>query len=122
MLVIVFVFAHGLYFYDIVYSVYPGNKGVEDLTVDPNQEVAYYQVALGTDRRFPKTRDNIIPFTYVGKNTSTTFLDLDLVPGFATYYFTVRAYSSAYTYASATSNGFYVSFDGGVTGEIYTNV
>lgn len=74
-------------------------------------------MALGTDRRFPKTRDNIVPFTNVGKNTTVTFKDLNLVPGYATYYFTVRAYSSAYTFATSTSNGFYVSFDGGVTGE-----
>jgi hypothetical protein len=83
---------------------------------DPNQEIAYYMVALGTDRRFPNTWDNIVPFTNVGLNTSVTFKDLDLEPGYAVYYFTVRAYSASYAWTSTTSNGFYVSFDGGVTG------
>lgn len=99
---------------------FPGDKGIEDLEVDPNQEVSYYEVALGTDRRFPKTRDNIVPFTNVGKNSSVTFKDLDLEPGYAHYYFTVKAFSSAYTFVTTTSNGFYVSFDGGVTGKEYS--
>lgn len=46
-----------------------------------------------------------------------TFKDLDLIPGYAVYYFTVKAYSASYSYAISTSNGFYVSFDGGVTGK-----
>lgn len=77
--------------------------------------MTYYEVALGTDRRFDKTRDNVVPFTNVGLNTSVTFKDLDLEPGFAVYYFTVRAYSVSSTSVTVTSNGFYVSFDGGVS-------
>lgn len=96
-----------------------GNKGVDEgVEADPDQAVAYYEVALGNDRRFDNTRDNVVPFTPVGNKTSVTFKDLDLEPGFAVYYFTVRAYSIASTTATTTSNGFFVSFDGGVTGKI----
>ncbi|XP_060596420.1 uncharacterized protein LOC132750448 [Ruditapes philippinarum] len=70
-------------------EILTGNKGVDEETkADPNQEVAYYEVALGTDRRFEKTRDNVVPFLNVGLNTSVTFKDLDLEPGFAVYFFT----------------------------------
>ncbi|XP_048250793.1 uncharacterized protein LOC124111176 [Haliotis rufescens] len=80
-----------------------------------SQEVVYYEVAVGTDRRFPKTRDNIVPFTNVGLNKTATFFDLDLTPVTAFYYFTVRAHSSSGSKAEVTSNGFSVGFDGGVT-------
>jgi hypothetical protein len=82
---------------------------------DKNQAVAYYEVALGTDRRFPKTRDNIVPFTNVGHNTTITFCGLDLLPGIGMYYFTVKAHSASYSVAMVTSNGFRVGYDGGVT-------
>ena len=95
-----------------------GNKGVDEGDeVDPDQQVAYYEVALGTDRRFDKTRDNVVPFTNVGLNTSVTFKDLDLVPGYGVYYFTVQAFSTSSSSATITSNGFFVSFDGGVSGK-----
>ncbi|KAK3612515.1 hypothetical protein CHS0354_024486 [Potamilus streckersoni] len=98
-------------------DILTGNAGVQmdDITPSKDQEVEYYEVALGTDRRFKKTRDNVVPFTKVDRNTSVTFWDLDLVPGFAMYYFTVRAYSASYSVSEVTSNGFYVAFDGGVT-------
>ncbi|XP_053400990.1 uncharacterized protein LOC123541000 [Mercenaria mercenaria] len=99
-----------------VSEILTGNKGVDEgEETDPDQEVAYYEVALGSDRRFDKTRDNVVPFTNVGKNTSVTFKDLDLEPGFAVYYFTVRAFSASSASATITSNGFFVSFDGGVS-------
>ncbi|XP_071123199.1 uncharacterized protein [Mytilus edulis] len=79
-----------------------------------NQQVTYYEVAVGTDRRFPKTRDNIVPFTSVGRNTSITFYNLDLVPGSGLYYFTIKAYSASYSIATVTSNGFRVGFDGSI--------
>ncbi|PVD18248.1 hypothetical protein C0Q70_21774, partial [Pomacea canaliculata] len=81
-----------------------------------SQEVAFYEVALGTDRRYDSTRDNIVPWTKVGQNTSVTFYDLDLVPGEAMYYFSVRAHSSSNSIAEVTSNGFSVGYDGGVQG------
>ncbi|KAK3612537.1 hypothetical protein CHS0354_024514 [Potamilus streckersoni] len=98
-------------------DILTGNAGVQvdDITPSKDQEIEYYEVALGTDRRFKKTRDDVVPFTKVGRNTSVTFWDLDLVPGFAMYYFTVRAYSASYSMSEVTSNGFYVAFDGGVT-------
>ncbi|VDI54125.1 Hypothetical predicted protein [Mytilus galloprovincialis] len=81
---------------------------------DKNQAVEFYEVALGTDRRFSKTRDNIVPFTNVGKDKKVTFYDLDLVPGTGMYYFTVKAYSASHSVAIVTSNGFHVGYDGGV--------
>lgn len=78
--------------------------------------MAFYEVALGTDRRYDSTRDNIVPWTKVGQNTSVTFYDLDLVPGEAMYYFSVRAHSSSNSIAEVTSNGFSVGYDEGVQG------
>ncbi|XP_052806221.1 uncharacterized protein LOC128235438 [Mya arenaria] len=95
-----------------------GNQGFETNSEEA-PEIEYYEVALGTDRRFPKTRDNVVPFTNVGRKTSVTFLNLDLDSGDVVYYFTVRAYSKTFATAFAMSNGFYVKFNGGVNaGEI----
>ncbi|KAL3873866.1 hypothetical protein ACJMK2_036950, partial [Sinanodonta woodiana] len=99
-------------------DILTGNAGVQisnEEDIPGYQKVSYYEVALGTDRRFSKTQNNIVPFTNVGRNTSVTFLDLDLIPGSAVYYFTVKAYSESYSTAIVTSNGFYVGFEGGVT-------
>ncbi|XP_076086943.1 uncharacterized protein LOC143057517 [Mytilus galloprovincialis] len=98
-----------------------GNQGYQakdSNTADQTiaQEIMYYEVAVGTDRRFQKTRDNIVPFTNVGLNKSVTFYDLNLASGTAMYYFTVRAYSISYSIATVTSNGFHVGYDGGVEG------
>ncbi|XP_062596534.1 uncharacterized protein LOC134257978, partial [Saccostrea cucullata] len=82
---------------------------------DKSQQVAYYLVALGTDRRFNKTRDNVVPYLNVGTNTSVTFYDLDLSLGDAVYYFSVYAVSKSFSKTLVTSNGFYVGYDGGVT-------
>lgn len=103
-----------------------GNPGVHvdesQINEQPdNQQVAFYEVAVGTDRRFPKTRDNIVPFTNVGKNKSVTFYDLDLVPASGLYYFTVKAFSASYSVATVVSNGFHVGFDGGVTRKFVYN-
>ena len=84
---------------------------------DGSQQVAYYLVALGSDRRFNHTRDNIVPYTNVGTNTSVTFYDLDLTPGIAVYYFSVYAVSKSFSRTLVTSNGFFVGYDGGVTGK-----
>ena len=89
------------------------NAIVQDKT--GNQNVRRYQVALGTDRRYDNTRDNIIPWTDVGLNTSVTFFDLNLTPQTATYYFSVRAYSQSNSKAEVTSNGFRTGFNNGVT-------
>ena len=74
-------------------------------------------MALGSDRRFNHTRDNVVPYTNVGTNTSVTFYDLDLTPGIALYYFSVYAVSKSFSRTLVTSNGFYVGYDGGVTGK-----
>ena len=57
--------------------IHPGNAEVTKHHTT-EQAVDYYEAALGTDRRYPKTRDNVVPFTYVGQNTTVTFKNLDL--------------------------------------------
>ena len=69
---------------------------------------------MGTDRRFPETRDNIVPFTNVGKDKTVTFYDLNLTPGTGMYYFTVKAYSASHSVAMVRSNRFPVGYRGGV--------
>ena len=56
----------------------PGNAGVIKEAKPPNQEIVRYEVAVGTDRRFANTRDDIVAWTDVGLNTSVTFYDLDV--------------------------------------------
>ena len=87
-----------------------------DQELPDNQKISMYEVALGTDRRFSYTRTNIVPFTDVGNRTSYTFEGLDLVPGTSKYYCTVKAYSTSLSTAQSMSNGFFVTFNGGVTG------
>ena len=103
------------------FVVVSGNKGVAQ-EVEPNQDIAYYEVALGTDVRFPLTRTNVVPFTNVYLNTTVTFTNLALEAGYGIYFFTVKAYSSSYSTATVTSNGFYVNSDGGVTGNKLYNL
>ncbi|XP_033637389.1 uncharacterized protein LOC117298318 isoform X2 [Asterias rubens] len=73
------------------------------------QAVDYYEVAVGTDRRYPKTRDNTVPFTNVGQNTSVTFNNLDLQA--ATYYVTVKGHSASFSAAEVTSSGITAGVD-----------
>ncbi|XP_076087285.1 uncharacterized protein LOC143057777 [Mytilus galloprovincialis] len=111
----------GLLASDVFEADVEGNQGYQannsNTAHQPNaQEIIYYEVAVGTDRTFAKTRDNIVPFTNVGLNQSVTFYDLNLASGTAMYYFTVKAYSVSYSIATVTSNGFHVGYDGGVEG------
>ncbi|XP_078664148.1 uncharacterized protein LOC144907219 [Branchiostoma floridae x Branchiostoma belcheri] len=97
-----------------------GATGNEEVQTDENQHqaVAYYEVAVGTDRTYPKTRDNTVEFTNVGLNKTWTFHHLDLKPS-GLYYVTVRAYSTSNAMVEVTSNGIQVGFDVAVTaGEV----
>nr|XP_006817093.1 PREDICTED: uncharacterized protein LOC100376421 [Saccoglossus kowalevskii] len=76
------------------------------------QEIEHYEIAAGTDRRYPTTRYDIQPFTNVALNTSYTFHDLRLVPRRLTYYITVRAFSVSTSMAEVTSNGIKVGYGG----------
>lgn len=88
----------------------------DDPTVDTeigrNQIIAYYEIAAGTDRRYPKTRDNIHPFINVGLNKTWTFDNLILVPKTSTYYITVRAHALSTAIVEVTSNGVKVGYGG----------
>ncbi|XP_066300154.1 uncharacterized protein [Branchiostoma lanceolatum] len=95
--------------------------GNEEVKTDEKQHqaVAYYEVAVGTDRTYPNTRDNIVEFTNAGLNKTWTFHHLNLEQsGF--YYITVRAYSTSNAMVEVTSNGIQVGFEVGVTaGEVF---
>ena len=77
----------------------------------------YYEVAVGTDRSSPKTRDNVVPFTNVGKNTTIVFDNLDLQPLTAVYYVTVRALSVSFASSEVSSNGITAGVSSRVAGE-----
>ena len=72
----------------------------------PEQEVSYYEAAVGSNSEYSSTRSDIIPFTNIGLNTSHTFTGLNLVSQSQTYYVTVRAHSVSGSVAQVTSNGF----------------
>ncbi|XP_022100316.1 uncharacterized protein LOC110984425 [Acanthaster planci] len=80
------------------------------------QSIDYYEAAVGTDPRYPKTRDNVVPFTHVGLNTTVTFTNLDLTVQDSTYYVTVRAYSVNFATAEVTSTGISVGIGSTVHG------
>ncbi|XP_038050728.1 uncharacterized protein LOC119723897 [Patiria miniata] len=89
------------------------HTGNDEVTNDQTtqQTVDYYEAAVGTDRRYPKTRDNTVPFTYVGQNTTVTFRNLDLKALDSTYYVTVRGHSASFSTAEVTSTGINVGVD-----------
>ncbi|OWF48074.1 Delta-like protein 1 [Mizuhopecten yessoensis] len=94
-----------------------------DETGDPTQTISYYEVAIGDDHRFPKTRSNIQYYFNVGLNRSHTFRYLNLTAQDVTYYVTVRGISVAGSQDEASSNGIKVGFkDQIVSGLIETPV
>ncbi|XP_070572594.1 uncharacterized protein [Ptychodera flava] len=76
------------------------------------QVISHYEVAAGTDRRYPTTRTDIHPFVDVGLNKSHTFTDLLLTPRSVTYYITVKAYSVSTAMVEQSSNGIQVGYGG----------
>ena len=85
-----------------------------DTTIGKHQHIVHYEVAVGTDRRFHNTRNNIRPFTNVGLNVTWTFSDLQLIARNSIYYVTVRAYSETSAMVEVTSNGIKVGYGGPV--------
>lgn len=69
------------------------------------QQVLYYEAAVGSNLDSVATRSDIVPFTNLGLQTSYTFDDLDLVSQSQTYYVTVRAHSVSGSIAEVTSTG-----------------
>ncbi|XP_078585863.1 uncharacterized protein LOC144867674 [Branchiostoma floridae x Branchiostoma japonicum] len=86
----------------------------EILEIGDHQLVDYYEVAVGTDRRYPSTRTNVRPFINVGRNRTVTFEYLHLIPRTGIYYVTVRAVSLASSRTEVTSNGIRVGFGGDI--------
>ena len=82
------------------------------------QEIAFYEVAVGTDRRYPNTKSNIAPFTNVGLSTVYLFEGLQLVAMDQVYYVTVRAHAVSGATVDVTSNGIRVGFDELIRGEL----
>ncbi|KAI0235602.1 hypothetical protein LSAT2_013879 [Lamellibrachia satsuma] len=81
-----------------------------DATIGEHLKIEHYEVAVGTDRRFHNTRNNIRPFTNVGLNVTWTFSDLELIARTSIYYVTVRAYSDSSSMVEVTSNGIKVGY------------
>ncbi|XP_063447918.1 uncharacterized protein LOC134727466 [Mytilus trossulus] len=77
---------------------------------DPTQKIRKYEVAIGTDRRYAKTRSNVHYFVEVGLNTSYSFKNMNLTAKTVTYYMTVRGYSNAGSYQEESSNGIKVGY------------
>nr|KAG5700346.1 hypothetical protein BaRGS_029598 [Batillaria attramentaria] len=71
--------------------------------------------AVGTDRRYSRTKSNIHAFQSVGLATNFTFQGLNLTSYTVTYYVTVRGHSAAGSYAESSSDGVRVGFSGEVT-------
>jgi hypothetical protein len=82
-----------------------------DGSKDPTQDIHHYEVSIGNDRRYEKTRSNIHFFVNVGLNTSYTFKALNLTSKLVKYYVTVRSYSMAGGYTEGYSNGIRVGFN-----------
>lgn len=81
-----------------------------DKSRDPTQKIRKYEIAVGTDRRYPKMRANIHYFVDVGLNTSYTFYNLNLTAKTVTYFMTVRAHSYAGSFQEVSSNGIKVGY------------
>lgn len=77
---------------------------------DPTQQILYYEVAIGNDRRFPNSRSNIHYFENVGLNTSYTFNGLNLTAKSVQYFITVQAMSRAGSTQESYSNGIRVGY------------
>ena len=72
------------------------------------QEIEYFEVALGSDKELLTTRSDIVPFTRVGLANTHSFTGLNLVPLSQTYYATVRAHAISGAVAEVTSDGIVV--------------
>ena len=78
----------------------------------PSQIISYYEVAVGTDRKFTNTRHNIHEFINVGLNRSHTFVGLNLTLQKTVYYITIRAHSVAGSFSEISTDGVRVGFSG----------
>ncbi|WAQ98208.1 hypothetical protein MAR_022581 [Mya arenaria] len=78
---------------------------------DPTQSITRYEIAIGNDRRYSKTRSNVHYFVNVGLNTAYTFTNLNLTSKLIRYYITVRGFSQAGGFVEGYSNGIRVGFD-----------
>eukprot|EP00118_Oscarella_pearsei_P018126 m.184105 g.184105 ORF g.184105 m.184105 type:complete len:5153 (+) comp39317_c0_seq2:47-15505(+) len=91
-------------------------------SMSPSQQVAFYEVALGTDDRYFLARQNVVPFVTVGLNRSIVFENLELTPRTQKYFFTIRAMSQTGVTVESTSNGIFVGFgDSPSAGVVETN-
>ena len=73
------------------------------------QEIAYYEIAAGSDRQYASTRTDVFPFTSVSLRTSYNITGLSL-RAMNRYYITVRAHAVSGATADATSNGIQVGY------------
>ncbi|XP_045172526.2 uncharacterized protein LOC123534370 [Mercenaria mercenaria] len=91
-------------------------------TNDPTQVIEHYEISIGNDRRYEKTRSNVHFSVNVGLNRSYTFSNLNLTAKLVRYYVTVRGYSKVGGFSESTSNGIRVGFSEAIIpGVILTN-
>ena len=107
---------HNLNYQESTTSVGAHWSGFGDSTEE--QEITFYEIALGTDRRYSSTKTNIFPFTNVGLSTVYTLEGLQLVPMDQLYYVTVRAHAVSGATIDVTSNGIRVGFKELIRGEV----
>ena len=79
------------------------------------QEIEYYEVALGSDSEYSHTKSDIVPFTNVGLDKTHSFSGIDIVPLTQIYYATVKAHAVSGAVAEVTSNGIVVGLAHSIT-------
>ena len=75
------------------------------------QQILFYEVALGTDPRYLHTRSNIVPFVNVGLNSTITLTNLSLISRNQPYFVTVRAHALSGAISEVTSNSIIPGYD-----------
>ena len=96
---------------DTEFSVNWDDFGNKDI---PGQRILRYEVSLGDDPTYTKTRCNVHTLVDVGLNKSHTFRNLRLVSKTKTYYATVRGHAESGAYTESTSTGMKVGFTPGM--------
>lgn len=77
---------------------------------EPGQRITRYEVALGDNPSYSKTRSNKHFFVDVGLERNYTFFNLRLVAKSVQYYATFRAYAENGAYTESTSTGMRVGY------------
>ena len=105
--------SYAIFISRFIFSISADDPNI-DTEIGQHQIVSKYEFAIGTDRRYARTRNNVVPFINVGLNNTWTVKHLDLEPKTATYYVTIRAHSLNTAMVETTSNGIKVGYGGSI--------